>query len=273
MTFAPIFPAHAIERCTATVAFAPPLPDKAFLSVANRSADALKQAGFSAQQSMVLGFMVGADGSMTPQTPMAPPRVFQSPTGTLAVTLSAQGIVLTTGGYVRWQPFIGEFERLVLPILTMCRQIVSVSAVRLEYWDRFLWSGDWSTFRSEQLIRNSTPYITPAALAKAEQWHSHTGWFDRISSNVRRLVNVNIDVSDAQRDPLIPGQPSIGIYSSLTDQSNVPGFAPTPDADLDEAYVVEHLELQHLELKQILGHIIVDDMATQISLNPKSKLK
>jgi hypothetical protein len=88
-----------------------------------------------------------------------------------------------------------------------------------------------------------------------------------LSDRLRRLVNINIDVSEVIRNPALPGQPSVGIYSSLTDQPNVFGYAATPEQELNETYVVERLEQQHLELKEILGHIIVDEMATRISLN------
>jgi uncharacterized protein (TIGR04255 family) len=269
MSFNPALSNHAIERCTATVAFEPALPDKAFLTIADKCAEALGHAGFTAPQTFTLGFTVGPDGAMKSQVPVAAPRIFQSKTGTIAITLSTQGIVFTTTAYVRWQPFIGEFERLVGPTSERFRDVVSISAIRLEYWDRFLWSGDWSTFRPRLLINESSSYVTPAALKQEREWHSHTGWFQRLSDKLRRLVNINVDVSEVVRDPILPGQPSIGIYSSLTDQPNVAGYSVTPDEELNETYIVERLEHQHLELKEILGHIIVDDMATRISLNLK----
>jgi uncharacterized protein (TIGR04255 family) len=268
MTFSPILPNHAIERCTATVAFAPELPDKAFLSVAEEVTRVLTTSGFVAQQTMALGFEVGPDGSMTPKTMVAVPRVFQSATGTLVLTISAQGIVLTTTSYVRWQPFVGEFERLARPIVSLFRRVVSVSAVRLEYWDRFIWSPDWKDFNIRQLIRDNSPYLTPAALTKSREWHSHTGWFEPAGRGLRRLVNINIDVSEFTRPSFQP-QPSVGIYSSLTDQANIVGYGAIPDESLTEGFVIDRLEDQHLALKDIIGHIILDEMATRISLHSR----
>jgi uncharacterized protein (TIGR04255 family) len=270
MAFAPISPNHAIERCTATVAFLPNLPDKSFIAIADESAQMLARLGFSAQQMMTLGFRVGPGGRVSPQeAPIAAPRVFQSATGGLAITISPQGVVFTTGSYVRWQPFIGELERLVIPMTAKFRSVVSVSAVRLEYWDRFVWAGDWTTFRARELIRDSSSYVAPAALTKDQPWHSHTGWFDRATDKLRRLVNINIDVSELIRDPHLPAQPSVGIYSSLMEQANVPDFVRTPDSELDDVFIVDRLEKQHVALKEILGDIIVEEMATRVSLNLK----
>jgi uncharacterized protein (TIGR04255 family) len=268
MTFSPILPNHAIERCTATVAFAPDLPDKAFLRVADEATQILTTSGFVAQPTMTLGFEVRPDGSMASKTMVAAPRIFQSAAGTLALTISAQGIVLTTISYVRWQPFIGEFERLAIPIVRLFRQVVSVSAVRLEYWDRFIWSPDWSDFNIRQLIQENSMYVAPAIPTKPREWHSHTGWFEPTRGGLRRLVNINIDVSEFVR-PSFQSQPSVGIYSSLTDQANIPGYAAMSEDGLTEAFVIDRLEDQHLALKEILGHIIVDEMATRISLFPR----
>jgi hypothetical protein len=93
---------------------------------------------------------------------------------------------------VRWQPFVGSIERFVLAILAGYREIVSVNYVKLEYWDRFFWSGNWEDFAVDRLLKKGD-YVAARVYGTRREWHSHVGWFEPIGA-LRRLTNVNIDV-------------------------------------------------------------------------------
>ena len=81
--------------------------------------------------------------------------------------------------------------------------------------------------------------------------------------NERRLVNVNVDVVEILTPPQA-AKPSIGIYTMM--QIN-PG-----QADLKPQFpVLENLDQLHLSLKELLGKLIVKDMADRIELNPGKK--
>jgi len=265
LQFAPVLPRHAIERCAASIAFTPSIPDKAFERLAQSAASSITAQGFTVAPTMAFGFQVTSDGQMTPLPQASAPRNFTSKEQSNTITMTPDGIVWTTVNYVRWPPFIGEFERFVLPLLAELLQTVSIAAVKLEYWDRFIWSGDWDNFDVQKLIRAESPFVVEAAVARTKQWHSHAGWFDKEGS-LRRLTNINVDVSEIVSAPPIPARPSVGIYSALTDQGNVPGYGQVDLTKLDGSFVIERLESQHLALKDILGHIVSDDMANRISL-------
>lgn len=262
--FAPVLSQHAIERCAAAVGLKPALPEKAFVRLIEAAAKDLETRGFSKQVVSAFGVEVGPDGQFKALAPSPNmPQAFGSSTRSEHLTISPEGFNWTSSSYVRWQPFIGGFEQIVLPFLTRALETVSVNAVKLEYWDRFYWSGNWSNFDPSRLLKKSD--YAAGLLGRPREWHSHVGWFEPIEA-YRRLVNVNIDVVEMTTSPDIAPRPSIGIYSSLTDQANVSGYGETPEQALNERFVIERLEAQHLALKEILGHIITDEMSNRIGL-------
>lgn len=263
--FSPILSRHAIERCAASVGFTPQLPLKAFERLKTKLTDALVLMGFSAQKTVQIGFSVGPDGTMTPASPSGLPIIFLSSNQTITITIGADGVVWTNTNYVRWQPYIGEFERIVLPLLEDYLDLVSISGVKLEYWDRFIWSGDWGNFDAKSLIKTGSRFVAQEAASKQKQWHSHTGWFEPEGA-FRRLVNANVEVAEIVSDPTIAPRPSIGIYTMITDQTNAEGYGTIDVSTLDRQFIIDRLENQHLALKGILGHIIEDSMANRIGL-------
>lgn len=227
--------------------------------------DALVLMGFTAQKTVQIGFSFGPDGSMTSTTPEGLPITFLSNNQHVTLQIGADGVVWTNTNYVRWQPYIGEFERIVLPLLGDYLDLISISGVKLEYWDRFIWSGDWDNFDAKTLIKTGSRLVAQEAAAKRKQWHSHTGWFEQDGA-FRRLVNANVEVSEIVTEPTIAPRPSIGIYTMITDHANVAGYGPVDDSTLDRQFIIDRLENQHLALKDILGHIIDDSMANRIGL-------
>jgi uncharacterized protein (TIGR04255 family) len=190
------------------------------------------------------------------------------PDQSAALTISTDGLAWATSSYVRWQPFVGAVEKHVLPILREFINTVSIVAVKLEYWDRFLWPGTWNDFDVSKLLRAGSTFVAQEAATRTKQWHSHSGWFDKEGS-FRRLTNVNVDLAEIIFDSTIASRPSVGIYSAMTDQANVPEYGKNDISSLNEGFVIDRLEHQHLALKDVLGHIITDEMATRIGLNPR----
>ncbi len=264
--FAPVLSQHAIERCAASLGFRPVLPEKAFVRLIEIATQELGARGFVKQQMQAIGLQVGPDGQFK-QLPSSSipvmPHAFVSSTQSENFTISPDGLNWSSTSYVRWQPFIGGFEQIVLPALSRALETVSVGAVRLEYWDRFYWSGNWGNFDASKLLKKSE--YAGGLLSRPKEWHSHVGWFETVE-NYRRLVNVNIDVAEITTSPTIAPRPSVGIYSTLTDQTNVIGYGETPENALNERFVIQRLENQHLALKELLGHIITDEMSNRIGL-------
>lgn len=270
LQFSPVLTQHAIERCAATIGFGPALPEKAFARVVEAVTPRLVEQGYQPQATASFGFEFGPQGVRQIEGTGAMPRLFVSPERSAQIYLAPDHISRTTGSYVRWQPFVGTIERLILPIVGLYRETVSINSVKLEYWDRFFWSGTWADFAVKSLIRKDSPYVVAAASSASKEWHCHVGWFSP-NGAFRRLTNVNVDVAqivpDTQpADPSLASRPSVGIYSTLLDQANVPGYGTSSEDELSEQFVVSRLEDQHLALKDVLGHIITDEMASRIGL-------
>src|ERR1700722_1706553 len=120
LQFEPILAQHAIERCSAAVGFAPILPEKSFGRVIAMVTDRLVSMGFVVQPGPQIGLEFNAQGqvrSIDPRAHGGAPRLFIAPQHSMQVVISVNEIALMNTSYVRWQPFIGSFERFMLPII------------------------------------------------------------------------------------------------------------------------------------------------------------
>lgn len=135
--------------------------------------------------------------------------------------------------------------------------------MKLEYWDRFIWSGTWEDMRLLELLEKSD-YVAWGAVRPNKPWHSHCGWFDLNENGTKRLVNINLDAVDFRAGPNGLPKPSIGIYTMIQDV-----FVSLPDVHLDVevAGVAAHTELVHKDLKELLTHLITREMQERVSLN------
>jgi uncharacterized protein (TIGR04255 family) len=261
--FEPIFPSHAIERCGAAVTFSEPLPSKAFQRVLEQVQSRFRSAGLEwiagVPGSRAVRFQIDvASGQTTPIAPGAGPAVFTTTDRSTQFIIAPDSLTARTTSYVRWAPFVGSIEELMLPLVGVYSEVVSAASVQLDYVDRFLWTGDWSSFDWRTLLKADGRFLATKA-AKHRLWHNHSGWFEE-SAQGRRLINVNVDLSDFNRSegPV----PSIAILTLMRED-----VAPEAPRFGDAPSVQACLEQLHNDLKTLLAHIIIDQMAERISLN------
>jgi uncharacterized protein (TIGR04255 family) len=260
--FEPMFPAHSIERCSIIITFDQALPAKAFQKAMDDAMRSLRNAGLEMVSEQMTGFQFDvATGRVGPATGPRP-VILTSPDRATNFFLTQNAVTVQTGKYIRWQPLIGQFEELILPMIGSYTNVVSIANVQLDYLDRFFWTGDWSNFEWRSLLQQDSGYIARRAVAANLQWHSHAGWIENIDNELKRLINVNIDVADAVR-PGLPPRPSIGIFTLMQDRvdsTNAPVGEIRPNSLLDR------LESLHTELKSVLANIISPDMAARIGM-------
>jgi uncharacterized protein (TIGR04255 family) len=262
--FDPLFPAHAIERCGITIVFREPVPRKAFERFAGRAAQVSSRKGLQRTPSSQIGISVDlATGMVGPVHADAQPQTFSLPDQSATLFLSPHVIVWQNSRYVRWSPFVGQFQDLVSSTLSEFLELTSLAAVKLEYWDRFNWTGAWTDFDATQLIRPSAWAVINGWPQWRRQWHSHAGWFEP-ADECRRLTNVNVDVGEAA------GKPTVGVYTMMQDEPNIPEYGSTDVKDLDDKFVFARLEILHLALKSVLGSVLQDEMIRRISLNAEA---
>jgi len=263
-TFEPLFPAHAIERCAVTVVFRENLPEKTFSRAVAGASSAFSKKGLKPAESPPAAFSIDmASGKVGPPVG-AQPRMFALPDGSANLLVGPNLITWQNTRYVTWSPFIGQFRDLAIPAISEFLENVSLASVRLEYWDRFNWTGTWDDFDAKQLIRIDAANVLRDWSRWRRQWHSHAGWFEQVGS-LRRLSNVNVDIGE-----WAGVRPSVLIYTMMQDETNIPGYGESDPTSLNQDFVFERLETIHRDLKALLGTVITDSMAARISLNKEA---
>jgi uncharacterized protein (TIGR04255 family) len=265
--FEPIFPSHAIERCTAAIAFTEELPTKAFQRVIDRAQASFRQAGMESFPTSPVGVQVDIQTGIASALSGPRPRIFVTPDRAMQFIVAPSNLTLRTSRYVRWQPFAGQMEELLLPLTTGYVDVVSIAHFQLEYVDRFLWTGgDWSTFSWRELLRADGAFIAGRASQADREWHAHSGWF-QYGPRGKRLINVNVDVADFTREEV--SFPSISILTLMRD------IVPEENSEQGGTYsdipsIQEGFEELHNESKTLLEQVITTGMAGRIGLTSGS---
>lgn len=266
LQFAPIFPSHAIERCGATITFSEPLPLKVFQKVLDQVQTSFRNEGLEmiGGAPRAVGFQFDiASGQATPLTEPRP-SIFATADRASQFIVAQNSLTARTTSYVRWSPFAGQLEELLLPLIGAYSEIASVVSIQLDYVDRFLWTGDWNNLDWRSLLRPE--FLAQRAAETHRQWHTHSGWFEDAGGR-RRLVNVNVDLTDFSRSDRIA--PSVAILTLMRDEvvATTTGQAAAYD---DAASVQAGFEQLHNDLKILLGQIITEPTAQRISLNAQA---
>jgi uncharacterized protein (TIGR04255 family) len=262
-TFEPIFPSHAVERCNATITFSEALPTKVFAAVVEEAKPRFHNAGLEPVATTTMGFQIDISSGQSTPMPMAMSPIYTTADRATQFIVAQNTLAVRTGRYVRWSPFIGQMDDLLFPLLERYAGIVDIANIQLDYLDRFLWTETWDTFDWRRLLREDSGFIArrPAAVAY-RHWHSHTGWFEEIPSG-RRLVNVNIDLSDVPQPERVA--PSVGILTLMREEILTPGMQDGR-RPADQPPIQARFEGLHNALKTLLCQIITAEMAQRISL-------
>lgn len=265
--FMPILPAHAIERCGITVIFDQPLPEKIYIRLRDDVVASLRRVGLTPRTQQSLSFTVDAQtGRIIPQAnPPVGPMHFGSNDGAAQLFYAPNSLVWHTNRYIRWRPFFSQYESVASFILENFLQSVSIASLQIEYWDRFLWTGDWASVNYDHLLDAGARVARPPAHSLKE-WHSHAGWFER-ADELRRLINLNLDVAE-YASPTQGAVPSVGIYTMLRDEMNAPGFGSVTPDEQSLTYLMDRLDKMHVASKKVLADTISDGMRKRISLFP-----
>lgn len=119
----------------------------------------------------------------------------------------------TASEYGTWKAFSQDADETMNPFLTKAMEITGLKSIKLEYADRFVFSGEPEDADFSEILKMSIIGLPDAATANGKLWHNHAGWFDQIDQG-SVLVNSNLDVTDVtHRDQ--PDKPlkSVGIFT------------------------------------------------------------
>ncbi len=185
------------------------------------------------------------------------------------IVVSRSSVVVTTTAYDRWAQFRDGFLNAIGDTLTITQEMSSVSAVKLEVWDRFVFSGAPEEANFGELLRCDANFVPQFAARAQSLWHSHVGYFDKPGRSAQRLVNLNLDAVDIPDTPppeavegVVASRRSLGIYTMVRD-------TPHRDGDVEPVGDVSGLlDEMHCVLNALLVSVISDEAARRISLIP-----
>ncbi|MDE3771492.1 TIGR04255 family protein [Sinorhizobium meliloti] len=254
--FSPIFPAHAVERCAVSLSFRPEVPEKPYQRILVNARQAFEAKGFKLGQGPT-GFNINpATGQVTPMK--GGPSLLVSPDGQTQIFMAPDVITIMTSQYLRWSNLKAQIEMVLRTLEPEYTALVDLFAVKLEYWDRFNWTGTWDDLDVDKLL-SANQIVSAQARSAEREWHSHSGWF-LYQDGSRRLVNVNVNVQGILR-PGAGESPSVAIYTMMQDEA----FGPSLEL-FEREPVSSKLDVLHEELKAILEGILLPEVSHKIGL-------
>lgn len=272
VSFRPIGEAHSIDEFFLGVRFTRPVSDALFgnsrakLREIALKADMPAANLFGAIQIPTLPGVPEFEVSLIPPPPsgIAYQRFTKLGTVDEELRLEPSMISYRTSTYRRWADAIEIVEKAIFPIMEdYLKEIPSVSALILQYVDRFFseTAGDQNC---SELFEEGSPWIVSSLTRNVTLWHSHCGLFEGATGGVRRLINVNIDVSDRKPPGGETALRSVAVLTLCSDQFTDSARLLDPANFPSEART--RFNNLHARSKQILWQVLSAPYRDRISL-------
>ena len=179
--------------------------------------------------------------------------------------IESSSVLFRTTKYSRWGELWERVSRYFAGLAPIYIDAAPLSAIGLNYTDKFVLDGSPSPEAVRSVLRTGSPYFCQTILDAEDLWHSHVGYFDKPDPETKRLVNVNIDYVDQANNERRTR--AIKLVTSLTDLLNQHGFSPCKADASDVMTVMErHMQSLHDLNKELLASILSESMATRIAL-------
>jgi len=266
MSWQPAHKAHAIERVSITFVFESELPSKQMDRLLNAVAAIAPSQGMTTisedhELDLTAAAQPIAGMNFAPSQSVPIGKTFQSvingQTREAAAIHNKQFSYISTN-YIRWADFRQRVDNIVGSVLSTALESAYLDSLKIEYWDRFVFSGDIDKCRYGELLKESK--YSPGFIGGQEGlFHSHVGFFADSGKSLRRLVNLNLDAVDL-RGTSGRTYRSVGIYTMVQDSFTHEG------APVNAAAALSTSDVMHDILKGILVDVISSTMADRISL-------
>lgn len=264
MSWQPIHPNHAIERTRIAVQFRDALPLRTVLGVGEGFEKTRTDFGFGPRVE-VQSHSIVVDLAGQGQQPVAQQsrgwqfRREAAPGAIVeALVFTPEGIVYENVEYVRWAEFWDRASRLLLPLVQMSAEVTDLRSFSLEYFDRFVFSGEPTAASPALLIPDGMASDLPdMPRSGAELWHLHRGWFETLHG-IRVLVNQNIDANDVH-GPDGNIRRSVGIYTKIERRN--------ANEIVDACSVADDLNRMHVISKTVVANVLRPEIQARIGLD------
>lgn len=251
---------HAIEQVAFNIQFTEGLSQK----VSDRIFKSLERAaeGQGAVNTQVIQGATIVNGALTPapagvsvsilpgDLPAFAGSDFNEQIEALPVGLSVRSAV-----YSDWEAMRQRLRHWLTEPLAICLEFTGVQAIRLEYQDRFIWTGAAGAIQAAQVIRRDTPLVAPHVFDRGDAWHSHTGHFIE-GRTVPSVEQLHIGIQDT---PQQAGTRSMSIMSAREDR--VGG-----KAELTAEDVFEIADSMHDDLSRLIRQVLTEEALESINM-------
>jgi uncharacterized protein (TIGR04255 family) len=267
--FEPLHKGHAIEQMTIAVQMSREIDDSAIKAIKKAIGAPPELPRRLDLQGITVAFGLNVP---TPRPSQSAGNIGYSfakfnDAGTVDTELRAERSAITflTTRYTAWihvWPQVRKYFEVLIPHYIPS---VEMSGITVSYVDRFIWNDPETRAEPTQMLRPNSIFLCPNIYKANDLWHSHTGWFERIDTATKRLVNVNVDFLETSADDEL--RRAIVIKTVLTDFLNQPGYERSnPDSAAALGIIEHHLNQLHDFCKEVLSDIIKEEMSIRIAL-------
>lgn len=256
---------HAIQMAAVGVNFRDPLTSL-LLDNAEGSVPSAVRKLCQRNELKELGFLIGPGGQPQPQVQTAGVEFTRHTTpNSLSnkFVLSKNSMRYEEYDYTRWASLAQEIEIFCSRTYEIFAQSTYVNSVYMEYIDLFVCPIEF--IDSVNLIINPrSQYVASGANSERGLWHTHSGFFESDVGEIRRLHQINIDVSNAHMsDGLMR---AIQVRTFVSDNLSEPLEGNQKALTLPWVQIAERITDLHKATKEDFRQVLTPDAAIAISL-------
>ncbi len=165
--------------------------------------------------------------------------------------------------YTRWASLYQEIELFFSSSYDIFTKATHVNSIYVEYIDVFVCHPDHND-SVNLVIDPKSQYVASGAISDDRFWHTHSGFFESTDGEIRRLHQINIDVSNAQMtDGLMR---VIQVRTFVSDNLNESREGNENALTLSWIQIAERLTELHKSTKEDFMKVLTPDAALAISL-------
>jgi uncharacterized protein (TIGR04255 family) len=165
--------------------------------------------------------------------------------------------------YQGWDAEKPTIMRLFSVPLQRAADAVPFTGIRLEYLNRFIFDGDRQDVVASKLLK-SHAMLAEHIFSAPDMWHSHSGKFDQLTDQGRRLVQVNADLLELAAPHPKAGRRSLVLMIATEQQFHPPGREVPPGVIVPELEAT--LEQLHNEISALFLGVLNAEFARKSGL-------
>jgi len=196
-----------------------------------------------------------------------------------SVALENNSLRVSLAEYETWDTAWARARKVFALMLPLIMEQSGVTAIHLQYLDRFIWEGDSDAFRNDLIFRRDSQFLAPHVFQVPDLWHSYHGYFEYPDQPQRhQLLNVVearlITAQQAELPPEMGQVADISLNHRVSPGVERAGARVEALNSLDDLLGKEadsgaldaYMNEMHDKNKWLLASLINDELCDKISL-------